>query len=421
MGASLQRNRETLHQLAEEQSALRRVATLVARGVPSAELLGAVVQEVDRVLGASSTRLAQFLPGDVVEIIVSSQVGGGLPVGARWPADGEHLAGQIWRTGRPARREGTMGAGGDLAERLREDGVRSAVATPIIVDGRLWGTMTAYWTDRVAAPDMEARLEQFTELVATAIANAEARAALTASRARVVATADETRRRIERDLHDGAQQRMVHTVVALKLARRALAAGDTAASSERVDEALEHAERANAALRELVHGILPAALSRGGLAPGIDTLVARAPIDVRVHVTRERFPPGLEATAYFIVAEALTNVLKHAHATHVRVEAAVEDGALRVEVGDDGAGGARLDGSSGLLGLYDRTAAAGGELEIDSPPGERDDGDRAPAARARQRSARSRLKAAKASSASGLASESRLAGLLGGRSPSGSA
>jgi signal transduction histidine kinase len=229
--------------------------------------------------------------------------------------------------------------------------------------------MTAYWTDRVAAPDMEARLEQFTDLVATAIANAEARAALTASRARVVATADETRRRIERDLHDGAQQRMVHTVVALKLARRALAAGDAAASSERVEEALEHAERANAALRELVHGILPAALSRGGLAPGIDTLVARAPIDVRVHVTRERFPPGLEATAYFIVAEALTNVLKHAHAKHVRVDAAVEDGALRVEVGDDGAGGARLDGSSGLLGLYDRTAAAGGELEIDSPPG----------------------------------------------------
>jgi signal transduction histidine kinase len=371
MGGSLQRNGEELRQLAEEQSALRRVATLVARGVPAAELLGAVVQEVDRVLGASSTRLARFLPGDVVEIIVSSQVGGGLPVGARWPAGGDHLAGQIWRTGRPARREGTDGVGGELAERLRQDGVRSAVATPIVVDGRLWGTMTAYWTDRVAAPDMEARLEQFTELVATAIANAESRAALTASRARVVATADETRRRIERDLHDGAQQRLVYTVVTLKLARRALAEPERNASfPQLVDEALEHAERANAALRELVQGILPASLSRGGLRAGVAGLVGRAPIDVRVDVIRERFAAGLEATAYFIVAEALTNVFKHAHASRAHVRVALEPGELVVEVGDDGDGGARMNGSSGLLGLYDRTAAAGGELEIDSPTGE---------------------------------------------------
>jgi signal transduction histidine kinase len=370
MEASLETNRQGLRQLAEEQSALRRVATLVARGVPAPELLGAVVREVDRVLGASSTRLAQFLPGDVVEIIVSSQVGGGLPVGARWPADGRHLAGEIRRTGRPARREGTKGAGDDLAARLREDGVRSAVATPIVVDGRLWGTMTAYWTDRVAAPDMEVRMEQFTELVATAIANTESRAALTASRARVVATADETRRRIERDLHDGAQQRLVHTVVTLKLARRALAAGETGSFERRVEEALDHAERANAALRELVHGILPAALSRSGLRGAVDSLVARAPIEVRVDVTDERFAPGLEATAYFIVAEALTNVFKHANADHARIRAAVEDGVLEVEVADDGDGGARLDGSSGLLGLSDRTAAAGGDLTIESPPGE---------------------------------------------------
>jgi signal transduction histidine kinase len=369
MESSLETNREGLRQLAAEQSALRRVATLVARGVPAPELLGAVVQEVDRVLGASSTRLAQFMPDDMVEIIVSSQVGGGLPVGARWPADGQHLAGEIWRTGRPARREGTEGASDELAERLREDGVRSAVATPIVVDGRLWGTMTAYWTDRVAAPDMVARLEQFTELVATAIANAESRAALTASRARVVATADETRRRIERDLHDGAQQRLVYTVVTLKLARRALAAGETGSFERRVEEALEHAERANAALRELVHGILPASLSRGGLRAAVAALVARAPIEVRVDVTDERFDPGLEATAYFIVAEALTNVFKHANATRAHVRATVEGGVLEVEVGDDGGGGAHLNGSSGLLGLSDRTAAAGGELAIESPPG----------------------------------------------------
>jgi signal transduction histidine kinase len=229
--------------------------------------------------------------------------------------------------------------------------------------------MTAYWTDRVAEPDMEARLEQFTELVATAIANAEGRAALTASRARVVATADETRRRIERDLHDGAQQRLVYTVVTLKLARRALAQRGGDGAGQLLDEALEHAERANAALRELVQGILPASLSRGGLRAGIAGLVGRAPIDVRVDVTGRRFAAGLEATAYFIVAEALTNTFKHAHASRAHVRVAVEDGELVVEIGDDGDGGAAPNGSSGLLGLYDRAAAAGGELEIDSPPG----------------------------------------------------
>jgi signal transduction histidine kinase len=210
-------------------------------------------------------------------------------------------------------------------------------------------------------------MAQFTDLVATAIANAESRSELAASRARVVATADETRRRIERDLHDGAQQRLVHTVITLKLALRAL--GD--ADPETVDlvrEALDHAERATAELRDLAHGILPAALSRG-LSAGIETLVTRMRMPVTADVTRERLPPALEATAYFVVAEALTNTAKHAHASTAHVTARVEDGALRVEVRDDGVGGARIDASSGLLGLRDRAAALDGELHVYSPPG----------------------------------------------------
>jgi signal transduction histidine kinase len=215
--------------------------------------------------------------------------------------------------------------------------------------------------------DAESKIAEFTELVATAVANAESRAELAASRARVVATADETRRRLERDLHDGAQQSLTHTVITLKLARQALG-GDDGPAAELVEEALEHAERATADLRDLAHGILPATLNRGGLRAGIEALVARARLPISVDVTRERFAPALEATAYFIVAEALTNVVKHAHAGSVRISAASEDGALRVEVRDDGVGGARLDTGSGLLGLQDRAAAMNGVLSVESPP-----------------------------------------------------
>jgi signal transduction histidine kinase len=369
MGRSLEANRDELRLLAEQQAALRRVATLVARGVPSEELLDAVVGEVDLVLGASSTRLARYEADDTVVVVVSSDRDGGLPVGARWQTDGDHLAGQVHRTGRTARRDSVQGVTGELAEQLREMGVRSAVAAPIIVNGQLWGTMVSYWTDHDPPRDVEQQLPQFTDLVATAIANADSRAALTASRARVVATADETRRRIERDLHDGAQQRLVHAVITLKLARRALQKRDETVP-ELVDEALEHAERATAALRELVHGILPAALSRGGLDAGVRALVARAPLGVSVEVTSERLPRLLEATAYFIIAEALTNVVKHAGASSAEVRAFVDGDALHVEVRDEGVGGARLDGSSGLLALHDRAAAVDGALTVESPVGE---------------------------------------------------
>ena len=190
---------------------------------------------------------------------------------------------------------------------------------------------------------------------------------LGASRARVVVTADETRRRIERDLHDGAQQRLVHTVITLKLALRELEGSGPAAA--RVRDALEQAERATAELRDLAHGILPAALTRGGLSAGVGTLLSRIRLPVSVDVTDERLPPGLEATAYFIVAEALTNTVKHAQASRAEVKAVVQDGVLLVEVSDDGVGGAQANGSAGLLGLSDRAAALDGELRIESPLG----------------------------------------------------
>ena len=196
----------------------------------------------------------------------------------------------------------------------------------------------------------------------------DAQTELVASRARVVTAGDDARRRIVRDLHDGAQQRLVHTILTLRLARRTREGGDVQAAEALLAEALDNAEQANAELRELVHGILPTALTRGGLARAVAALVSRTRIPVGVDLPDERFAAAVEATAYFVIAEALTNIAKHSGAHEAQVRAWTEDGLLRVDVCDDGAGGARLDGS-GLLGLHDRVVSLGGQLRIESPPG----------------------------------------------------
>jgi signal transduction histidine kinase len=369
MAASLERSRDELRLIAEEQAALRRVATLVARDVAADELFDAVPAEVRTVLGADATALLRYEGDDTVVFVAGSEDSPEpLASGTRIRLDGRSIPARLLSSGRPTRIDDYD----EVAEpidpgRLRDD-IGTAVGAPIVVGARLWGVMVATWKRSVAvSPGIEDRLAQFTELVATAIANVQSRAELAASRARVVATADETRRRIERDLHDGAQQSLVHTVINLKLARREL--GDAGGpAGDLLDDALEHAERANEELRELAHGILPATLTRG-LGAAIETLASHVRLPVSIDVTDERVAPELEATAYFIVAEALTNTVKHARATRARVTASVADGVLRVEVSDDGVGGARADARSGLLGLYDRVAAMNGELRVDSPPG----------------------------------------------------
>jgi len=375
MGGALESTLDELRVLAQEQASLRRVATLVARGVPAAELFDAVVAEVHRQLDADATWLLRYEP-DGTAIVVGSRSDRavGIQTGERYALEEGTISAEVLRTGRPARVDSYEHVSGRIAEQQREAGFRRAVGAPIVVEGRLWGVMVASWKqDTEVSPEIEQRVTQFTELIATAIANAQSRANLAASRARVVATADETRRRIENDLHDGAQQRLVHAVITLKLARRALGESGGAVA-ELVDEALVHAESANAELRDLAHGILPAALTRGGLSAAVETLVSRMRLSVAVDVTEERFPPAVEAAAYFIIAEALTNTAKHARATSAGVTASVEEGALLVEVRDDGAGGADVDGADGdgrfgLLGLHDRAAAMNGELQVHSPPG----------------------------------------------------
>jgi signal transduction histidine kinase len=234
-----------------------------------------------------------------------------------------------------------------------------------MVEGSLWGSMGAGTVRQQFPADTERHMAAFTELVGIAISNIQAREDLAASRARIVAAADEERRRMVRDLHDGAQQRLVHTIVTLKMAHQALQPNQEPAS-ELVNEALDQAERANLELRELAHGILPAVLTRGGLRAAVEALASRMPVPVEVTVSVDRLPAPVEATAYFVVAEALTNIAKHARATGATVRAHVEDGTLRLQVRDDGVGRARPDGS-GLVGLADRLAALDGQLRVESP------------------------------------------------------
>jgi signal transduction histidine kinase len=363
---------DELRMLANEQAALRRLATAAAHNVPPAEIFTAVAEEIRPLLEADDAAVVRFEPDRTATIVAGAgQWVQEVEVGTPLELDDSLAITAVSRTGRSARMDDSdyRAAAGPIAGYLRRVGHRSAVASPIVVEGRLWGAMVASTTREPLPADTEQRMASFTELIGVVIANAERRAELSASRARAVAAGDEARRRIQRDLHDGAQQRLVNTVISLKLARREL--GDaTGPAVALVDEALAHAESASGELRELAHGILPDVLRTGGLRGGIDALVSRVRLPVSVEVTTQRFPATLEAAAYFIVAEALTNTVRHAHAARAEISAVVKSGVLSLEVRDDGVGGARSDGSSGLLGLRDRAAALNGELLVQSPPGE---------------------------------------------------
>jgi signal transduction histidine kinase len=359
-------SRDEPGRLAAEHAALRRVATLVAHGAPPQALFTAVVAEVERVVPGAHATLMRYAPDATMTIVaISERLTDSFPVGSRWPLGGKNVTTMVFETGRSARIDDYRGASGRLGVAVRDRGAVTVVGAPIVVEGRRWGVMTLASTEHPLPSDSEAQLASFTELVATAIANAEAQRELAASRARIVAATDEERRRVVRDLHDGAQQRLVHTIVMLKLARRALENGEDD-TPVLLTEALENAQRATDELRELAHGILPDALTRGGLREGVDTLASRMPVPVQIDVSVGRLPAAVEATAYFLVSEALTNVAKHARATHAEVTVRIEDGTLAVHVRDDGTGGARPDGS-GLVGLADRLAALDGQLRVESP------------------------------------------------------
>jgi signal transduction histidine kinase len=368
MAGSLETSRDELAALLAEQAALRRVATLVARGAPPVEVFAVTAAEVRALLGANAAALGRYEPdGTVTVLALEADVDLGVRVGARITLEGENAMGAVRHTGRAARQESFEHTSGAVSDIAHKAAMATSVGAPIVVEGRLWGVVVVSSRDWSLAADTEQRLTDFTELVATGIANADGRAQLVASRARLLTAADDARRRVVRDLHDGAQQRLVQTIITLKLARRA-DQDDGDASDALVTEALEQAQMAQSELRELAHGILPPILAHGGLQSGVRALVARVRLPVDVTVPDERLPAEIEASAYFVVAEALTNVEKHSHARRAEVKAWVDDAMLHVDVRDDGIGGAHASGT-GLLGLNDRVAALGGRLEVESPEG----------------------------------------------------
>ena len=330
--------RAEVARLADEQAALRRVATLVAHGAHPSAVFDAVTREVAKVLDASAVSLARY-DDDVITVV--AQFGTAyVRIGERLPLGGTNVTSTVRRTGGTARLDDVAAATGRIGDVARRAGVRSSVGAPVIVDGGTWGVLAAIWADREPPPDdTEERLASFAELLGTAIANADSRDQLTASRARLLVAGDDARRRVVRDLHDGAQQRLVHTIITLKRAQQSLHE-DRSDAETLLAEALGTAERATAEVRELSHGILPSVLTYGGLRAGVDAFVSRLDLPVDLDVSSERLPPDIEASAYFIVAEALTNVAKHAGATRATVSARADDGVLKVEVRDDGVGGA---------------------------------------------------------------------------------
>jgi signal transduction histidine kinase len=365
--------RMELRGYADEQAALRRVATLVAGGASAEKVFAAVTEEAGRLLRVEFTGMNRYeANGMVTAVGIWTSTGTPWPivVGDRLSLDGRNVPTLVFKTGQPARIDDYDEGSGMFAEAARRWGLRSAAGVPISVGGRLWGVVTAGSARKASLPaDIEARLAGFTELVGTAIANAEAQGALTASRARIVTAADEARRRIERDLHDGAQQRLVTLALRLREAQTG-APSEAGGLVKQLDGVATGLESALEELREIARGIHPAALADGGLGRALKALTRRSPIPVSLSVqVADRLPGPVEIAAYYVVSEALTNMAKHARATAAEVEVAADQDVLRVRVRDDGRGGAAFGRGSGLVGLKDRVEALGGQLMLDSPPG----------------------------------------------------
>jgi signal transduction histidine kinase len=359
-------------ELADEQAALRRVATLVARGVSPDEMFSAVTNEMAQLFGSPQACVGRFQPDGSAMVVVGVSDGTrGIPIGSRWELEDYMASTGVYRTGRPVRVEQSdlEHVSGPMADVLREIGAVSNVGAPIVVEGQQWGFVTVSDVNKRLPADAEKRLEKFAELLGTAIANADSRAELAGSRARIIAAGDDARRRIERDLHDGAQQRLVTLTAALRRADAKLPPGadELRADLTRVAEGLTTAVDE---LRELSRGIHPSILTEGGLSPALKALGRRSPVRVKLDMGFEqRLPDHVEVAAYYTVSEALTNASKHANATRVWVSLRVDHDVLRLSIRDDGVGGADSNRGSGLTGLRDRIEALGGRLKIESPSG----------------------------------------------------
>jgi PAS domain S-box-containing protein len=369
LGGDIAAKLEEVARLAQEQRALRRVATLVASEATPERVFAAVSEESARVLEVDASAVFRHEGDDTATVVGrhDRENVGIFEVGSRIDADDNTAIGRARDSGLPQRIEDYAALDTETAKLMTSSGYRSSVAAPIFVGGVPWGAVAIAARERLPE-DSEARLSAFCELVSLAVASAQAREDLQTSRARIVKAGDEQRRKLERNLHDGAQQRLVSLALTLRLARTKLDS-DPVALERLLAGAADELNKALAELRELARGLHPAALTEQGLGPALKALGERLPIDVHVEALDWRLPEHIEATAYYICMEALTNVAKHAQATRADVKFTREGDVLRFEIIDDGRGGADPRGGSGIVGLRDRAEAAAGTLFVISPPG----------------------------------------------------
>ncbi|ANE83111.1 histidine kinase [Mycobacterium adipatum] len=370
--AEAEERRREADLLAVQQAALRRVATLVARSADPTELYDVTVDELSRSSGADHVTLVRFESGDSCVVLAARDRadpagGSAMHVGERFPLTGDSISARVLRSGAPDRIVDYATVAGPIATRLQGLGVRSGAGAPLIVDGVVRGALLVGSRRPLSfSPQFEDHLGDFADLVSTAIANAETRAELTASRARIVAAADEARRGFERDLHDGAQQR----IVSLSLQLRAIEGAAEDPLRGELSQVVSGLAELHTDLQELSRGMHPAVLSRGGLRPALRALARRSPVPVELDLRVDgRLPESVEVAAYYVIAEALTNTAKYAGAELVTVCAYVEDSVLLLSVTDDGVGGAQAGGGSGLIGLRDRVEALSGQFALTSAPG----------------------------------------------------
>ncbi|MGI5243030.1 DUF4118 domain-containing protein [Dactylosporangium sp. CA-139066] len=367
---SLETSREQLRRLAAEQTALGRVAKLVAHGSPPPDVFHAITTELHGLLGEYSTWLCRYEPDGTASVVSTNLADEGSDQ-MSWPIEGENVLVKVRNTGRAARVDGFEDAAGPFAAMARDLGIHSVVGVPIVVDGRLWGVAGVSWTRPEPLPaDTEARVADFTDLAATAIANAHSKAELAASRARLVAAADQARQRIERDLHDGAIQHFLAVAMQLS-ATQAVLPPEMQQARDELSRALCSLNKAMDNLREISRGIHPTLLASGGLPTALKALARRSPIPVDLDLhTDQRMPPLVETAAYYIVSEALANAAKHSRATVVNVQTSTRNDMLCLSIHDDGIGGADPHCGTGLTGLQDRVEALGGDFTITSRAGE---------------------------------------------------
>jgi signal transduction histidine kinase len=378
-------SRNRLRRLADSEASLRRVATLAAEGATPAAVLSAVADEAARILDGSTVAIVQFEPGDSFQVVAAHN-DPVFEVGSSWPVEEASLAAAVRETRAPVRIDDLSKKRGTVAEAMRAAGLTSAVAAPIVVEAHVWGMIviglrqrrealpvfTGWYTSRmlsssVSGEEIESRLAAFTELAGTAISRAQAQSELIASRVRIVEAGDEARRRIERDLHDGTQQRLVSLALKLQLLR-----ADVPVDERQMHAGLEQVQHELKAVidevQELSRGVHPAQLEQGGLRSALRALARRSPIPVDLSIdVAERPPASVETAIYYVVSEALANAIKHSGATTVSVTVARDSTAVRATVADDGAGGAEVGAGSGLTGLSDRVDALAGRFSVVSP------------------------------------------------------